>query len=441
MSLQIGSVVKTKYGQAKIKKEIGSGFQGTVYVVDYNGEDKALKWYHDSYINGSLENPKDFYKNLENNIKVGSPSEMFLWPIDITPVTNGSFGYIMDLRPKEYKELTLFLLQETFASFKTRIDAMLNLVNGFRILHNKGFSYQDINNGNFFINPKTGDVLACDNDNVASSGFNTGIAGKMRYMAPEVVLGQKKPDKATDRFSLSVVLFLLACKGHPLEGQGATPPCMTPTYEKMIYGSSPVFIFDPINANNRPIRGVHNYPTKMWPQWPDYVQKLFIDSFSKECMTYDPKTKTYGIPRPIERDWLDALSRARNSLVTCPSCGSEEFADSSSKPICTSCCRPLNIMNFIDLNKYSIPAYPGNMLYKLQIENCSDDEALVPVAEVLASPSDPKNPYCFGIKNVSNETWRCLTSSGSQKNLEPGGIMPVKSGIVVNTAKGSFKIS
>ena len=30
-----------------------------------------------------------------------------------------------------------------------------------------GYSYQDLNDGNFFINPQSGDVLICDNDNVA----------------------------------------------------------------------------------------------------------------------------------------------------------------------------------------------------------------------------------------------------------------------------------
>ena len=102
--------------------------------------------------------------------------------------------------------------------------------------------------------------------------------------------------------------------------------------------------------------------------------------------------------------------------------------------------RTLNVINHIELNKYSIPAYPGNKIYKLQIENCSDDEALTPIAEILASPSDPQNPYCFGLRNISNEVWRCITSTGAQKNLEPNGVMPVKAGITVNTAKGTFKI-
>lgn len=33
--------------------------------------------------------------------------------------------------------------------------------------------------------------MICDNDNVAPYGENLGIAGKCRYMAPEVVIGKR----------------------------------------------------------------------------------------------------------------------------------------------------------------------------------------------------------------------------------------------------------
>ena len=118
-------------------------------------------------------------------------------------------------------------------------------------------------------------------------------------MAPEIVLGQKMPDKATDRFSLALLLFMLACKAHPLEGAGATPPCMTPSIEKQIYGSKPVFIFDPTDKSNRPIRGVHVNAINMWPELPDYLRNAFERAFSKDAMTYKPANKSYAAPRVI----------------------------------------------------------------------------------------------------------------------------------------------
>ena len=125
----------------------------------------------------------------------------------------------MKLRPKDYYEFGQYLLARAkFKSFEAMVNAAMKICEGFKALHLSGLSYQDLNDGNFFIHPETGDVLICDNDNVAPEGVTSGILGKARYMAPEVVTGKTMPNKYTDRYSLSVVLFLLFYANHPLEG-------------------------------------------------------------------------------------------------------------------------------------------------------------------------------------------------------------------------------
>ena len=247
--LKKGETVKIKNGSvARVLDEFGSGGQGTVYRVSYEGKEYALKWYHIGVFKGKEQ---EFYQNLENNISKGAPTKAFLWPLGITEKQNGSFGYLMDIRPGGYDELTDFFVgtkkkpQVHFASFAAIITAAINIIQAFRELHNRGYSYQDINNGNFFINPNTGDVLICDNDNVSPYGTNLGIMGKQRWMAPEIVTGGD-PDKHSDRFSLAVVLFRLLFINHPLEGAYSTPPCMTKELERKYYGTDPIFIYDPI---------------------------------------------------------------------------------------------------------------------------------------------------------------------------------------------------
>lgn len=166
----------------------------------------------------------------------------------------------MELRSADYKDFGKFLLaKEHFACVSAMITAAILICSNFRILHNKGYSYQDLNDGNFFINPRNGDVLICDNDNVAPSGVNSGIMGKCRYMAPEIVLGKNLPNAQSDRYSLAVILFLLFFGNHPLEGkQIAETPCMTEKHEKKFYGSTPIFIYDSTDSSNRPINGIHN---------------------------------------------------------------------------------------------------------------------------------------------------------------------------------------
>lgn len=434
--LPIGAELKTDgFRKVKVIKELGRGGQGIVYQVSMDGKTKALKWYHES----AIKDKKQFYENLKNNVQIGSPANCFLWPQDsVVSKEYRSFGYIMDLRPSEYIGMPKFLLKQRFDSFQARADAMINIVNGFRILHNQGFSYQDLNDGNFFINPHNGDVLICDNDNVSYPGYSTGILGKSRYMAPEIVLGQKMPDKATDRFSLALLLFELACKAHPLEGAGATPPCMTPSIEKKIYGSNPVFIFDPTNASNRPVRGVHVNAIRMWPQLPDYLRNAFERAFSKDAMTYKPETKSYAGARIIERDWLIILTQFRNSIVPC-SCRNEEFV-SNGNFVCTSCGKRLPIASSIKTARHSVPVYSGVKIMRIEIDNGSDDQAITPIAEVLAAPGKKNDPTGFGVKNVSKDIWRCTTSTGQQRNLRPGEVMPAKPGIKVTIGKSQFEI-
>lgn len=434
--LPVGAELKTDgFRTVKVIEEVDRGGQGIIYKVTVDGKPKALKWYYES----AIKDKKQFYENLKNNIQIGSPASCFLWPQDsVVSKEYRSFGYIMDLRPPEYISMPKFLLKQRFDSFQARANSMINLVNGFRLLHNKGFSYQDLNDGNFFINPHNGDVLICDNDNVSYPGYSTGILGKSRYMAPEIVLGQKMPDKATDRFSLALLLFELACKSHPLEGAGATPPCMTPSIEKIIYGSNPVFIFDPANTSNRPIRGVHVNAIRMWPQLPEYLRNAFERAFSKDAMTYKPETKSYAGARIIERDWLIILTQFRNSIVPC-SCKNEEFV-SSGNFVCTSCGKKLPIASSIKTARHTVPAYPGVKVMRIEIDNGSDDEAITPVAEVLAAPGRGNDPTGFGVKNVSKDIWRCTTSTGQQRNLQPGEVMPAKPGIKVFIGKSQFEI-
>ena len=46
MELKIGQKVRlTSGGSVTVVKELGRGGQGIVYLVDLNGEKKALKWY------------------------------------------------------------------------------------------------------------------------------------------------------------------------------------------------------------------------------------------------------------------------------------------------------------------------------------------------------------------------------------------------------------
>ena len=60
----------------------------------------------------------------------------------------------MDLYPEGYVSLDDYYWGESyFPSWLSMINTALCIVEGFKILHNNGLSYQDINHGGFRVNP------------------------------------------------------------------------------------------------------------------------------------------------------------------------------------------------------------------------------------------------------------------------------------------------
>ena len=423
---QKGQRIKTvSGGELEVIQKLGEGGQGVVYKVNYNGKPLALKW----YFGNKLNNADKFYRNIQNNIKQGTPTGAFLWPLEITEYFEGSFGYLMELRPPEYKDFSLFLLAKVhFANIEALINTALCITNGFRELHNRGYSYQDLNDGNFFVNPKTGDVLICDNDNVAPYGENLGIAGKCRYMAPEVVMGQKRPDSHTDRFSLAVVLYMLLFLNHPLEGKRTMCPCLTEELERKFYGSDPVFVWDPANDANRPVRGVHTNEIKLWPLYPAFVRKTFEKAFSHEVMVGNDTTH-----RVIEKEWQDVFTTLRDLTIKC-SCGSETFIDPSQQSCrCINCGKSIERPPILKVKKYHAALAPGKKLYACHVQYDSDDfkEAK---GEVISSRN---NPSLLGLRNDSNNTWEAILPNGSSKGYPNGQVIKLGKGIKINFGNGN----
>ena len=418
MELKIGSVLKTDaMKDIEIIEKIGEGGQGVVYKVKYENNLCALKWYYTK----KIKNPKDFYKNIKNNIEEGSPNNAFLWPKAITKWDIESFGYIMDLRPGEYKDFSQFLLAKVrFKSVEAIVNSALNIIGAFRALHNKGFGYQDLNDGNFFINPHSGDVLICDNDNVAPYGVNLGIGGKCRYMAPEIVIGKAKPDVNTDKYSLGVVLFLLLFMNHPLEGRRTMRPCMTEELEHKFYGKEPIFIFDPKDDTNRPVRGVHVNAIKLWTLYPEYIRDIFVRAFSKEAMSEDGQ-------RIIEKEWQEVFTRLRDELVRCK-CGLETFINiEKEESLCINCGEKVYTPLLLSIKKYNIPLVPGKKLYLCHIDDNSSDWKEVS-GEVIVNKKDNTK---WGIRNLSELTWVGVLPNGTSKQINKNDVLIIAKNIKI----------
>lgn len=407
-----GTVIHLVNGNSvAVLDKLGEGGQGTVYRVDMNGKEYALKW----YFADKLNNAEAYYQNLNDNIQKGSPNNAFLWPEFLTEKEFGSFGYVMKLRPKNYHDFSEFLLNKVnFKSLSAVVQAAIYIVNGFRDLHRKGYSYQDLNDGNFFIDPNNGNVLICDNDNVAPYGSSLGVAGKARYMAPEVVRNIERPNNKTDRFSLAVILFLLFFNNHPLEGlRVVKAPCLTEELELKFYGTEPCFICDPNDKSNRPVAGIHDNVLRLWNLFPSFVHEKFIEIFSPECMQGTQM-------RPTDNDWQVLLTNLRSCIAVCPKCGEETFIFYDEHP-CVNCGVSIPKQRILSCKdgKYKVILFPGNKLYRCHVDSDSDDFNEV-AAEVIRNP---KRPDIWGLKNLTNDTWNIVNKDRTTGKVEPNGVL------------------
>ena len=409
-------------GKCTVKRELGRGGQGIVYLVDLNGKNMALKWYTSIPSN-------EFYKNMQRLIDRKPPLDAFIWPLYLTKRKDGQFGYIMKLRPDGYYEFGQYMLaRQQFADFYAMLNAAMKICEGFRYLHLDGFSYQDLNDGNFFIRPSDGDLLICDNDNVSPYGTQSGIKGKMRYMAPEIVKGGS-PDKYSDRFSLSVILFLLFFGNHPLEGaKVAGCPCLTEKHEKQFYGTAPEYIFSP-EGGNRPVKGIHKNVLTRWKFFPELLRNTFSEQFNREKIQ-NPQS------RILETEWQKIIAALRDETAVCPNCKHDTFIDAATQNCCVNCGHKIDISRQIKFGKRNIYLVPKSKIY-LDYGNTPNG-----YVDVYA-----KDPSVYTLTNISTDEWTVETASGNVKKLAPKETMPVKAGMKISfgskydSDKGEITIS
>ena len=429
-----GEKIKLTNGDiVTVKQKLGEGGQGSVFKVDYNGKDYALKWYLPNYLKGLKPNYKKFYKNLEQNVLAGSPSPKFLWQkaIAITGKKSKGFGYIMDLRPNNYYEFTKFIkAKEHFSSTETVINAAINVVEAFQALHRKGLSYQDVSPGNFFIDKANGDVLICDNDNVAPYGENLGVAGTPGYMAPEVVLGTAKPSTDTDLFSLAVILFELFFLSHPLEGANSCKhPCLTTAIEKELYAINPVFVMSKTDHSNAPVKGVFSNLINLWPVYPNYLHDAFDKAFTEGLKTVNKRLS--------ENEWKKVLYKLMDDAVVCPTCGEINFASMGKNGIvkCTNCNKNYPIPFGINVNSFDIVAGKDKHLTDYHLSY--GDRHVVKGTFV----ENKKTQGVFGLKNDSDIIWQVEYPEKPIMTYEKGKVVTLIPNTVITIGNNKIVVN
>ena len=213
--------------------------------------------------------------------------------------------------------------------FRELVTVGLGLADSFFKLHAKGLCYRDISFGNAFFDPKTGEILICDNDNVTENRSpRVSVLGTPDFMAPEIVRGEALPSRQTDLFSLAVLLFYIFHIQHPLVGKKilAIRSWDLAARTKLL-GNEPVFIFDPQDKSNEavdrsvdPLGEAGANALVYWTIFPKFLRDTFTQSF-----TTGLRDAEHG--RITEGEWRRVLSQLRDSIFYCGPCNSENFYD------------------------------------------------------------------------------------------------------------------
>jgi serine/threonine protein kinase len=397
---------------------LGAGTQGEVYRAHASGKPVAIKWYFPHYI----QNDQQLHQRLENAIRKGSPDNNFLWPLElVTQPNNAGFGYVMPLRAANFKSIVDLMRRRAEPSFYALISACLQLSESFLQLHAKGLCYRDINFNNVFFDPNTGDILICDNDNVDVNGAAGAINGTPRFMAPELVRGDAPPNTESDLFSLSILLFYMLMLHHPLEGKKeASIRCFDQSAMNRLYGTEPLFIFDPQDSSNAPVVGLHDNALVYWGLYPQFLRDVFTRAFTTGIKDQHGRIR--------ENEWRVILINLRDSIFYCR-CGGQNFYDSDTVNNCCACNNALVYPPRLRINNTEMMLNHDTKLYAHHTDQSQKFNFSTPQAAVNRHPQDPNR---WGLQNLSNSAWTITLPDNSVKIVDPQRSVNLAAGISIN---------
>jgi hypothetical protein len=224
-------------------------------------------------------------------------------------------------------------------------------------------------------------------------------------------------------------------RGDPLAGAlDSAKVCLTEAVERELYGTNPIFVYDPNNDTNRPVRGVLNNVINAWRVQPEFLKKAFIDDFT--VVAKDPDR------RMEDNQWLKLFVRLKGELIGCLNCKTRGFAGIFKKTddalICPACGHSHRLPKEIAPHGYPVLLFPGVKLFKGHTDNKTgsfdSEDYLVQTGLVIQNPKDPNR---WGLRNMSESPWSVKEpGADGRRELEPGKTIAIADGQEITFANG-----
>ncbi len=420
--------------QYTVEQFLSTEGQSNTYAAEINGQAVTLRWYFPA------EATSERRAGFEAQIKQGAPSPHFLWPTRLveSPLAAG-FGYITPPHPAHFKSLEELAKRWTEPTFYVLMTTMLNLVDSFIALHMRGLCYYALSPRNVFFDPDVGTVALAYHDNIGAVGEMRASADSavLPFMAPEIVREEAAPSVQTDLHSLAVLLFYGLMIHHPLAGEKLThTPVLDAAAIKRLYGTEPIFIFDPNNTTNHPVPGYHVGVQDYWPLYPQALRDMFTRAFTAGLV--DPYNG-----RIRETEWRKVLVQLRDTIIYCPQCSAENFYDLSTLKstgklgTCWSCHGDLVLPPRLKVGDSIVMLNYNTKLYPHHVDPDRRYDFSQPVAEVT---QHPQNPHIWGLRNLSAEKWVITAADGSIKDVAPTRSLTLSAGVKISFGKQEGEI-
>ena len=417
--LAVGTRLRTMLGkELRVITELNRSSLWVIYSIYYDERPAVLRWYRPE----SLHDKARFADYVREKVMRGSPSRQFIWPIDMVKGDGDALGCVIDQMPDGFVGLWRLLQRPSmFPFFRRVVDACLGIVTMFPSLHERGYCFQEVSVDKLFANPETGNVLANVEDEIAPAGMRNYLFGDQRFMAPEIVAERAFPSMQSDLHSMAVLVFMLLCMRHPLEGARLMQGGSLQTNEnRSVYGTDPVFVFDPDDSTNRPVPGSSHVPC-VWPHLPRHTRDFFCRAFSQDAL-HNPAR------RPTEREWLRELAHLRLEVVTCH-CGNEVFLEGTEPAYCENCGALCGALLRMEVGGCTSVVANDVRLYRFMLQPaCATNSMLDPQLQVVAPKGNPWDVRRMGLRNVSGEPWRARID-GSEVDVAPGMVVRATEGL------------